>query len=305
MSTQIDILREQLREAPESIVVWEELGDLYAQKRDCESAVEAYNFVLALKPDSKKVYRKKILVLLSDDNESNIREGISELEIYCQDNPHDREMYTLRLLFLLGNELDFMSAHELIQENDPNYSLEKLEQNLQAEDALQAEYMNIVNSYILLKQYRHAVRLLDMLIQRHSDDFLLYLAYGTVFLYTSRLDDAKRMFEKAYYYVNSVEDKDTYCVQTGLAFFNVKDYKMAYFYLGKIRLDENKEDVIPYMACCCLENGDEEKYLYYIAQLDKAPFFCVRNAFKNHVPKNMTPRELISFLKELYQRYNS
>ncbi len=305
MNIQIPILERQLKETPESDVIWEELGDLYSQEGDWEKAVEAYSFVLAIRPDNLKVSRKKIFAMMADGNEHNMRIAISELESYCQNNPDDREMHTLRVLFLL-NDTEFLFAGKYLQENDSDYYLGELDYNLQMRDIPQMIYLNLINSYILLKQFKRAVQLLDIFLQWHIDDYLLYVAYGSVFLYTGQIDDARRMFGKAYYYANDVNEKDVCYLQIGLSYFHIEDYKMAYFCLNKVERQENKKETIPYLACCCLENGAEEDYFQYVGQLVRTsfPFFCIRNAFKNHIPKNMTPQELIPFLKELYHRYN-
>lgn len=303
MNTRISILEKQSIEAPESAVIWEELGDLYSQAGDWEKAIEAYDFVLAIKPDNLEVSRKRILVLLAGDNEHNIRVAISELEGYCQRNPTDKEMHTLRVLFLL-NDTEFSFADEFLQENNPDYYLGELEHNFQMKDVPQMIYLNLINSYISLKQFQRAIYLLDIFSQWHPDDYLLYIAYGSVYLHTGQTDEAKNMFDKAYYYTNDINDRDVCFLQIGLSYFHVENYKMAYFYLNKMELEVNKKETIPYLACCCLENGGEEEYFYYIDQFTEIPFFCIKNAFKNHIPKNITPQELIPFLKKLYHRYN-
>ncbi len=303
MNTRKSILEKQLTEAPESDVIWEELGDLYSQEGDWEKSIEAYNFVLAIKPDNMEVSRKKILALLADDSEHNVQIAISELETYCQHNPDDREMQTLRVLFLM-NDAEFSLVGEYLQKNNPDYYLGELEHSFQIKDVPQMIYLNLINSYISLKQFQRAVYLLDIFSQWHPDDYLLYIAYGSVFLYTGQPDDAKKMFDKAYCYANNINDRDVCYLQTGLSYFHVENYKMAYFYLNKVETEGNKKEIIPYLACCCLENGEEKEYFYYMEHFTEIPFFCIKNAFKNHIPKNITPQELISFLKDLYHRYN-
>lgn len=303
MNTRKSILEKQLTEAPESDVIWEELGDLYSQEGDWEKSIEAYNFVLAIKPDNMEVSRKKILALLADDSEHNVQIAISELETYCQHNPDDREMQTLRVLFLM-NDAEFSLVGEYLQKNNPDYYLGELEHSFQIKDVPQMIYLNLINSYISLKQFQRAVYLLDIFSQWHPDDYLLYIAYGSVFLYTGQPDDAKKMFDKAYYYANNINDRDVCYLQTGLSYFHVENYKMAYFYLNKVETEGYKKEIIPYLACCCLENGEEKEYFYYMEHFTEIPFFCIKNAFKNHIPKNITPQELISFLKDLYHRYN-
>lgn len=307
----IQILEQQLDEAPHSPQLWEDLGDMYIQAEQVDKAIEAYEFALALEPERESAKCKKHIAYLATQDPQKQQAGKAFLQKYCVEHPEDDELQNIVDHFeLLDNVKIETSLSQEIQELEKDIPFEgELDWELIRDpQATTTDYDPIIDALWVHQHFSTLHEVINVLIHLHPEDANLFMMYGRLLMCRHEYDQARRYFEKALLKADDDPQRDYYLGIFGYEFHIRQFYLEAFDYYCQIRTDEERCEQLPYMARCCLELDYKPLYGYFIGQLDPAnngdDYRNIIRAFHDCLPMNLSNTEVKEFLLKLFDRYN-
>lgn len=318
----IRILKQQLEEAPHSPQLWEDLADLYLQREQVDKAIDAYEFALAIEPERESALCKRSIAYLATDDPILYQKGKTYLEAYCRQHPEKAELkHILNSLDKLYEQTDLSVPLPFDDEELTDNWMKDI--NLPEEDeAIDIDwnmlrnpttdfedYIEIIDMLFESRKYDKALEALDVLIPLHPEESTLYLDYGIILMQKDMEDEAESYFDKTLLKVSNSDDKDFFLGEIGFQYFCKEHYSDALDYYFRIRDIQELHEHLPYMAACFLELDYENLYKEYVLRLepetDEEQYKEIHRAFYGHLPLNLRPEEMKSFLLKLFNRYNS
>ncbi len=318
----IRILKQQLEEAPHSPQLWEDLADLYLQREQVDKAIDAYEFALAIEPERESALCKRSIAYLATDDPILYQKGKTYLEAYCRQHPEKAELkHILNSLDKLYEQTDLSMPLPFDDEELTDNWMKDI--NLPEEDeAIDIDwnmlrnpttdfedYIEIIDMLFESRKYDKALEALDVLIPLHPEEPTLYLDYGIILMQKDMEDEAESYFDKTLLKVSNSDDKDFFLGEIGFQYFCKEHYSDALDYYFRIRDIQELHEHLPYMAACFLELDYENLYKEYVLRLepetDEEQYKEIHRAFYGHLPLNLRPEEMKSFLLKLFNRYNS
>lgn len=318
----IRILKQQLEEAPHSPQLWEDLADLYLQREQVDKAIDAYEFALAIEPERESALCKRSIAYLATDDPILYQKGKTYLEAYCRQHPEKAELkHILNSLDKLYEQTDLSMPLPFDDEELTDNWMKDI--NLPEEDeAIDIDwnmlrnpttdfedYIEVIDMLFESRKYDKALEALDVLIPLHPEEPTLYLDYGIILMQKDMEDEAESYFDKTLLKVSNSDDKDFFLGEIGFQYFCKEHYSDALDYYFRIRDIQELHEHLPYMAACFLELDYENLYKEYVLRLepetDEEQYKEIHRAFYGHLPLNLRPEEMKSFLLKLFNRYNS
>lgn len=318
----IRILKQQLEEAPHSPQLWEDLADLYLQREQVDKAIDAYEFALAIEPERESALCKRSIAYLATDDPILYQKGKTYLEAYCRQHPEKAELkHILNSLDKLYEQTDLSVPLPFDDEELTDNWMKDI--NLPEEDeAIDIDwnmlrnpttdfedYIEVIDMLFESRKYDKALEALDVLIPLHPEEPTLYLDYGIILMQKDMEDEAESYFDKTLLKVSNSDDKDFFLGEIGFQYFCKEHYSDALDYYFRIRDIQELHEHLPYMAACFLELDYENLYKEYVLRLepetDEEQYKEIHRAFYGHLPLNLRPEEMKSFLLKLFNRYNS
>lgn len=304
----IKAIQKELETLPYSKSKWEELGDLLYHEGRHDEALEAYEFALAIQPDSKQALRMKALLLQMSPSDETVEKGKKILKTYCETYPDDLDTQILLTITLL-DENRFEEALSSMQDNFENTIAQLDAYNDGTGTSASLHNLNYsLLEYLREKEdYDTAEDILDILDSIHPDNMHLLILSGGVMFDRGCPQDAEEFFATAMQQINTPLDKEQFLFETGCEYFRAGFYKRAEQQLTRVKDPLILQETYPYLACCALERGEEKRYYQYLAQIDPSgPYLKgIKKAFRNYLPPNIRSFEVIQYLKDIYPRCQS
>lgn len=287
-----------------------------------DKAIDAYEFALAIEPERESALCKRSIAYLATDDPILYQKGKTYLEAYCRQHPEKAELkHILNSLDKLYEQTDLSVPLPFDDEELTDNWMKDI--NLPEEDeAIDIDwnmlrnpttdfedYIEVIDMLFESRKYDKALEALDVLIPLHPEEPTLYLDYGIILMQKDMEDEAESYFDKTLLKVSNSDDKDFFLGEIGFQYFCKEHYSDALDYYFRIRDIQELHEHLPYMAACFLELDYENLYKEYVLRLepetDEEQYKEIHRAFYGHLPLNLRPEEMKSFLLKLFNRYNS
>ncbi|MDR1671974.1 MAG: tetratricopeptide repeat protein [Bacteroidales bacterium] len=218
LDSSIAYYKKYLDEDPFAEYAWYNLGIVYNRKEDDEKAIEAYDYALAIYPEytSALFNKANTLTLLNKTEEAietyndflRIEPDNAAVHCYlgeCHEKNHDYDCATQ--YFQKSLSLDNTFADAWFGMGIMNADCGRFEESVRclkhaiALDKDNEEYLfGLATTYINLQQFDKANVLLDGLLQKTTDDEVMWCMYAHTFAQQEQYADAQRITTKGLQY---------------------------------------------------------------------------------------------------------